>query len=129
MDVGQSATFNATASGGSGNYTSYHWYVNGTAQSGATASTFSYSPASTGTYLITATVTDSTSATSAQSSAADVTASVTVTPTSPSTTVPKEVIYGISIAAATVAIVVVSLVLIIKARKAGNRMKKTIEAW
>jgi hypothetical protein len=52
-----------------------------------------------------------------------------VTPTSPSTTVPKEVIYGISIAAATVAIVVVSLVLIIKARKAGNRMKKTIEAW
>ena len=29
MDVGQSKTFTATPSGGSGSYTSYQWYVNG----------------------------------------------------------------------------------------------------
>ena len=46
MDVGQSKTFTATPSGGSGSYTGYQWYVGGSAQSGQTASTFSYSPAS-----------------------------------------------------------------------------------
>ena len=74
LHVGQIQTFNATASGGSGNYTSYQWYVNGVAQSGATAQTFNYSAASSGTYSITATVTDSLGATSAKSTAAAVTA-------------------------------------------------------
>ena len=45
------------------------------AQSGQTASTFSYSPVSSGSYSITVTVTDSLGATSAQSSAATVTVS------------------------------------------------------
>jgi len=73
MDVGQSTTFTAAASGGSGNYIGYQWYVNGVAQSGATALTFSYSPASTDSYSVTATVTDSLDLTSAQSTAATVT--------------------------------------------------------
>jgi|GEM_PF-1239745 len=73
MDVGQSQTFSATASGGSGSYSSYQWYVGGVSQSGKTASTFSYSPASAGSYSITVTVTDSLGATSAQSTAATVT--------------------------------------------------------
>ena len=73
LHVGQTQTFNATASGGSGNYTSYQWYVNGAAQSGAVASTFNYSAASTGTYKIATTVTDSLGATSAYSAAAAVT--------------------------------------------------------
>ena len=72
MDVGQSKTFTATASGGSGTYASYQWYVGGVAQSGATASTFSYSPASPSSYSITVTVKDSSGATSAQSSPATV---------------------------------------------------------
>ena len=59
MDMGQSKTFTAAPSGGSGTYTSYQWYVGGVAQSGATASTFSYSPASVGSHSITVTVTDS----------------------------------------------------------------------
>ena len=76
----------ATASGGSGSYTSYQWYVDGSAQTGQTASTFSYSPASAGSYSITVTVTDSLGATSAQSTAATVTVNSalvapTVTPT------------------------------------------------
>ena len=51
LNVGQSQTFSATASGGSGSYSSYQWYVDGSAQSGQTASTFSYSPASSGVLL------------------------------------------------------------------------------
>jgi hypothetical protein len=86
LNVGQSQTFSATASGGSGSYSSYQWYVNGVAQSGQTASTFSYSPAASGSYSITVTVTDSLGATSAQSTAATVAVnivlSVTVSPTS-----------------------------------------------
>jgi hypothetical protein len=88
IDVGQSKTFTATASGGSGSYASYQWYVGGVAQSGATASTFSFAPASAGSYSITVTVTDSSGATSAQSSPATVTVNsalvaptVTATPT------------------------------------------------
>ena len=72
MDVGQSKVFSASASGGSGTYTSYQWYVGGVAQSGATASTFSYAPRSAGSYSITLRVTDSLGATSAQSSPASV---------------------------------------------------------
>jgi len=73
MNVGQSTMFTATASGGSGSYTSYQWYVDDVVQSGQTASTFSYSPASSGTDSITATVTDSSGATSVQSAASSVT--------------------------------------------------------
>src|SRR5271157_4528769 len=73
MDVGQSKTFTANPTGGSGTYSSYQWYVSGVSQSGATASTFSYSPASSGSPLITVTVTDSLVATSAMSFAAEVT--------------------------------------------------------
>ena len=79
MDVGQSKLFSATPSGGSGSYTSYQWYVGGVAQSGATASTFSYSAGSAGSFLITVSVTDSSGMASAQSSAASVTVSVSPT--------------------------------------------------
>jgi peptidoglycan/xylan/chitin deacetylase (PgdA/CDA1 family) len=87
IDVGQGGkTFTATASGGSGSFTSYQWYVDGTSQSGQTASTFSFAPGSVGSYSITATATDSLGATSAQSSAALVTVNsaptVTLSPTS-----------------------------------------------
>jgi hypothetical protein len=73
MDVGQSETFTASASGGSGTYTRYQWYVDGSAQSGATASTFDYSPTSSGYYSITVAFTDSLGATSPQSTPATVT--------------------------------------------------------
>jgi hypothetical protein len=74
MDVGQSETFTAMASGGSGSYSSYKWYVDSTIQSGTTTSSFTYSPGSAeGTHSITATVTDSTGATSALSYPSSVT--------------------------------------------------------
>src|SRR5665647_687386 len=78
MDVGQSKLFSATASGGSGSFpsTGYHWYVGGVVQSGETASTFSYSPSSSGSFSITVSVTDSLGTTSAQSSAASVVVAV-----------------------------------------------------
>ncbi len=89
LDVGHSQLFTANPSGGSGTFSSYQWYVNGTSQSDQNASTFSFAPASTGSYSITATVNDSSGATSAQSNAASVTVNSalvapTVTP-SPST--------------------------------------------
>jgi outer membrane protein assembly factor BamB len=73
MDVGQSKIFTASASGGSGVYSSYQWYVGGVAQNGETAQTFIFTSDSVATYLITATVTDSLGATSTQSSATTVT--------------------------------------------------------
>ena len=89
LDVGQSETFLATPSGGSGSYTSYQWYVNGVAQYGATASTYSYSPSSPGSFSITGTVTDSLGVTSVQSSSAfvDVAAlpTVSIAPVGPVT--------------------------------------------
>jgi hypothetical protein len=80
MDVGQSRTFMATASGGSGTYLSYQWYVDGRLQS-SNVSTFVYSSstASMGTRSITVTVTDSLGVTSPQSSPATVTVNAALT--------------------------------------------------
>ena len=79
MDVGQIKPFTASASGGSGSYSSYQWYVDGVAQSGATTSSFSFIPGSVGSYSITVTVRDSLGTTSALSLAASV--SVAASPT------------------------------------------------
>ncbi len=73
MDVGQSKTFTATASGGSGSYSAYQWYVSGIGQKGATSSTFIYTPLSIGSFSITATVNDSLGVFSPMSSPASVT--------------------------------------------------------
>ncbi len=73
MNVGQSKQFTATASGGSGSYSSYQWYVGGSAQGGQTASTFNYSPGAPGSYSITVTSTDSYGVTSALSAATTIT--------------------------------------------------------
>jgi hypothetical protein len=64
MDVGQSRLFSASASGGSGSYVGYQWYIGGLAVSGQTAQTFNFVPTSPDTPVITATVTDSLGATS-----------------------------------------------------------------
>ena len=48
-DVGNSVTFTASPSGGSGSYT-YQWYESGSAISGATSSTYTASFSSSGTY-------------------------------------------------------------------------------
>lgn len=89
MNADQNETFTATASGGTGNYTSYQWYVDGSPQSGATTVTFNFAAAPVGTHSITATVTDDSGNTSLQSNAATVTVdsalvapSVTPTPAS-----------------------------------------------
>lgn len=89
FNVGQSATFTASATGGSGNYTGYQWYVNGAAQQGQAGSTFSFSPTSTGSYSVAAIVTDSLGATSNMSAAAQVQASPAPTPTPAPTQAPS----------------------------------------
>ena len=81
MDVGQTETFTATPSGGTGTYSSYQWYVGSTLQS-ENSSSLSFAPASSGSYSITVTVTDSSNATSDPSNVVAVTVnSALVAPT------------------------------------------------
>lgn len=51
ISVGQSAQFSASASGGSSSF-NYQWYSNGSSVSGATSSSFTFSPTAAGTYNI-----------------------------------------------------------------------------
>lgn len=89
MDDGQTETFTATPSGGSGTFMSYQWYVNGVLLSGQTASTLAYSFVSLGPYSIAVTVTDSLGVTSVKSAAATITVAasptVSITPVGPLT--------------------------------------------
>jgi hypothetical protein len=57
MDVGQSQLFNRSVSGGTGPY-SYQWYLNGSPVSGATGSTWTFTPSSSGSYTVSLQVTD-----------------------------------------------------------------------
>ena len=61
IDYGQSVTFTANPSGGSGTYTAYQWYLNGSAVSGATSSTWTSTSLPTGSPTIYVKVTDSNS--------------------------------------------------------------------
>jgi len=58
MDVGQSKLFTSTVSGGTSPYT-YQWYLNGAAVSGATSSSWTFTPSSSGSYTVYLNVTDS----------------------------------------------------------------------
>ena len=64
LDVGQSQTFYATASGGSGGY-SYKWYVNGAQVSSQTSSSYTFTASTAGSTSVYAVVTDSTSVSAA----------------------------------------------------------------
>jgi len=76
MDLGQSKTFTATVSGGTAPY-SYKWYLNDALVPGATGSTWTFTPASVGSYTVYVNVTDS--ATTPVTKKSNV-ASVTVNP-------------------------------------------------
>ena len=56
-DIGNTVTFTASPSGGSGSY-SYQWYANGTAISGATSSTYTTPYSSAGSYSVYVIITD-----------------------------------------------------------------------
>jgi parallel beta-helix repeat protein len=73
LDIGQVQTFTATATGGSGSYVIYRWFVNGTFE--GSSSTYSFSEAAAGTYTVYATVTDSGDVPSAPSNTVTVTVS------------------------------------------------------
>lgn len=75
IDEGMQANFTANATGGSGTYTAYQWYLNGTAQSGATSSTWTTTSLPTGSPTIYVEITDSNSFTAESN-----TISITVNP-------------------------------------------------
>jgi subtilase family serine protease len=58
LDFGQSQPFTSTVSGGTSPY-SYQWYLNGISVSGATSSSWTFTPSTTGIYTVYATATDS----------------------------------------------------------------------
>jgi outer membrane protein assembly factor BamB len=58
LNVGQSQLFTSSISGGASPY-SYQWYVNDTLVSGATSSTWTFTPSFAGTFKVYVTVTDS----------------------------------------------------------------------
>jgi hypothetical protein len=57
--LGQSVLFTSTVSGGSPPYTSYQWFQNGSSVPGVTSNSWTYTPATSGTYTIYLNVTDS----------------------------------------------------------------------
>jgi hypothetical protein len=67
LDVGQRYQYTASATGGSGSYTTYVWYANESAKSATSTPTFNFTPTAEGTYFITAVVKDSLGSTSTQS--------------------------------------------------------------
>jgi hypothetical protein len=92
----ESITFTSTVSGGVPGY-SYQWYLNGAAVSGATFSTWTFTPVSTGTYTVYLNVTDSVLKT-AKSNEASVTVAppltVSISPTSASILVGQSVTFA-----------------------------------
>ncbi len=68
LDVGQSQLFTSSVSGGTSPYT-YQWYLNGVAVSGATSSSWTFTPSSAGSYTVYAKVTDAASATATSNTA------------------------------------------------------------
>jgi len=84
MDVGQSLTFTSGVSGGTKPY-AYQWYLDNVAVSGATDSTWTFSPTATGLYSVYVNVTDNVGST-AKSNIASITVNVqpsaSISPTS-----------------------------------------------
>jgi hypothetical protein len=74
LDVGQSQPFTSSVSGGTGPY-SFQWYLDGSAVSGATSATWTFTPSSAGSHTVYVNVTDAASATAMSN-----TATVTVKP-------------------------------------------------
>jgi uncharacterized repeat protein (TIGR01451 family) len=93
IKVGESVTFTSTVSGGESPY-QYQWFLNKTAVSGATSSSWTFAPTSTGYYIVYLNVTDNLSNTAKSNEATVTVASpltVTISPTSASILVGESV--------------------------------------
>jgi hypothetical protein len=106
IDVGHSVSFTSSASGGTSPYT-YQWYINGVAVSGATSSTWNFTPSSPGSYSIYVNITDH-----AGFMAESNTASVTV-----NSSISKMILYVSAAIIIIVAIVVGAVFVMKKTRK------------
>jgi hypothetical protein len=86
MDVGQSQQFTSTVSGGASPFT-YQWYLNSVAVSGATSASWTFTPATPGSYAVYLNVTDAVGAVGTSNTAtATVNSAPSPAPTATSTT-------------------------------------------
>lgn len=103
LDLGQYVTFTSSVSGGTSPY-SYQWYLNGTAVTGATASSWVFTPASVGYYQVHLNVTDSASKV-AKSNTAGVTVnpalSVSILPSISTITLGQSVVFSSTVTGGT----------------------------
>jgi hypothetical protein len=99
IKVGESVPFTSSVSGGTSPY-NYQWYVNGSAVSGATSSTWTFAPLTKGLYIIYLNVTDSLGK-SAKSNEASITVApkltVSISPISASIVVGQSVTFASSV--------------------------------
>jgi hypothetical protein len=79
LNVGQSLPMNALAAGGSGTYSVYTWYVNGTNVATQSVSAYMFAPVSVGTYSISVSVADSAGAVTLSSPSAIITVNSALT--------------------------------------------------
>jgi outer membrane protein assembly factor BamB len=101
LDIGQIQTFTATATGGSGTYSTYEWYVDGALEQTSPLPTYSFSEATAGTYTVYATVEDTNGAVSPASNTVTVTvwlsATSTATVSDNSATIDESATTGVSV--------------------------------
>jgi hypothetical protein len=103
MHVGQTKLFTATVSGGTASFL-YQWYMNGSAVSGATNATWTFTPASAGSYAVYVEVTDAANVTATSNTAtATVNAalSVSISPSSVTLNVDQPQLFTSSVSSGT----------------------------
>lgn len=116
MSVGQSVTLSSMASGGRTPY-SYQWYLNSSPVAGATSATWTFTPASSGTYSVHLRVSDADSR-----SAGSGTALITVTAGTDQTPWTMVII-------AAIALIALLLVLILAKRRRGKQQPPPRRSW
>lgn len=103
IDLGQYVSFTSSVLGGTSPYT-YQWYLNGAAVGGATSSSWTFTPVSTGSYLVHLNVTDSLGKV-AKSNVAQVTVnpalSVSIQPASSVITLGQSVVFNSTVTGGT----------------------------
>jgi hypothetical protein len=120
LEVGQLATLAASVTGGTLPYSNYQWYLNGSAITGATSSSYTFTPDNGGTYDITVTVQDTLNATASSNLIVEI---VTSPPSKSLTNLP--LLPMIIVAVVIIILVVIGGAMLILRRRSHKKQKST----